>query len=194
MKRRPVATPALVPILIPGFAEMKIFGIVGWSGSGKTTLMRQLLPQLIGRGFRVSTIKHTHHSFDIDKPGKDSYMHREAGAHEVLITGTRRWALLHENRDTAEPDIDALLTRLEEVDLVLIEGFKSHGHAKMEIHRPVFGKTLLAAEDTSIVAIASDGLVSLDGRAVLDLNNIQAIANFIVAYCGLRSQVHDGAA
>ena len=173
---------------------MKIFGIVGWSGSGKTTLMRQLLPELIGRGSRVSTMKHTHHNFDIDKPGKDSHMHREAGAHEVLITGARRWAILHENRETPEPDIDALLTRLEEVDLVLIEGFKSHGHAKMEIHRPIIGKPLLAVEDASIVAVASDEPVSLDGQVVLDLNNIPAIADFIVDYCGLRGQVEDGAA
>ena len=168
---------------------MKIFGIVGWSGSGKTTLMRELLPELIGCGFHVSTIKHTHHNFDIDKPGKDSYMHREAGAHEVLITGAHRWAILHENRETPEPDIDALLTRLEEVDLVLIEGFKNHGHAKIEIHRPVVGKSLLTNEDTSIIAVASDEPVSLDGRVVLDLNNISAIADFIVAYCGLRGQV-----
>ena len=173
---------------------MKIFGIVGWSGSGKTTLMHQLLPELIRRGFRVSTIKHTHHNFDIDKPGKDSYMHREAGAHEVLITGAQRWAILHENRDTPEPDIDALLSRLEEVDLVLIEGFKSHGHAKMEIHRPVIGKSLLATEDMSIVAVASDETVSLAGRVVLDLNNMPVIADFIVAYCGLSGKVKDGAA
>ena len=173
---------------------MKIFGIVGWSGSGKTTLMLQLLPELIGRGFRISTIKHTHHNFDIDKPGKDSYMHREAGAHEVLITGAQRWAILHENRDTPEPNIDALLTRLEEVDLVLVEGFKSHAHAKMEIHRPVIGKSLLATEDVSIVAVASDETVSLAGRVVLDLNNMPVIADFIVAHCGLSGKVKDGAA
>ena len=121
-------------------------------------------------------------------------MHREAGAHEVLITGAQRWAILHENRDTPEPDIDALLSRLEEVDLVLIEGFKSHGHAKMEIHRPVIGKSLLATEDMSIVAVASDETVSLAGRMVLDLNNMPAIADFIVAYCGLSWKVKDGAA
>ena len=121
-------------------------------------------------------------------------MHREAGAHEVLITGAQRWAILHENRDTPEPNIDALLTRLEEVDLVLVEGFKSHAHAKMEIHRPVIGKSLLATEDMSIVAVASDETVSLDGRVVLDLNNVSAIADFIVAYCGLRGKVKDGAA
>ena len=116
-------------------------------------------------------------------------MHREAGAHEVLITGARRWAILHENRETPEPDIDALLPRLEEVDLVLIEGFKNHGHAKMEIHRPVVGKSLLATEDTSIVAVASDEPMSLNGRVVLDLNNISVIADFILTYCGLRGQV-----
>ena len=132
--------------------------------------------------------------FDIDRKGKDSFEHRIAGAKEDLITGSSRWAILHENRDTPEPDIDALLRRLEEVDLVLIEGFKSHGHAKMEIHRPIIGKPLLAVEDASIVAVASDEPVSLDGQVVLDLNNIPAIADFIVDYCGLRGQVEDGAA
>ena len=173
---------------------MKIFGLVGWSGSGKTTLMRQLLPELTGRGFRVSTMKHTHHNFDIDKPGKDSFMHREAGAHEVLITGAKRWAILHENRGVPEPDIGALLERMEEVDLVLIEGFKSHPHAKMEIHRPDVGKPLLAADDPSIVAVASNAEIALDGPARLDLDDVPAIADYIVAFCGLSGQVEDGAA
>ena len=109
---------------------MKIFGLVGWSGSGKTTLVAKLLPELIGRGFRVSTMKHTHHNFDIDKKGKDSYEHRMAGATEVLITGAKRWAILHENRDDPEPSIDDLLARMENVDLLLIEGFKAHSHEK----------------------------------------------------------------
>ncbi|MCH7551519.1 MAG: molybdopterin-guanine dinucleotide biosynthesis protein B, partial [Proteobacteria bacterium] len=135
---------------------MKIFGLVGWSGSGKTTLVANLVPELIGRGFTVSTMKHTHHNFDIDKPGKDSHQHRLAGATEVLLTGSKRWALLHENRDAPEPSIDDLLARMEEVDLVLIEGFKSHKHQKMEIHRPSVGKPLLCPEDPTIVAVASD--------------------------------------
>ena len=116
--------------------KMKIFGIVGWSGSGKTSLMMKLLPEFLNRGLLVSTMKHTHHDFDIDKPGKDSHMHREAGAHEVLITGSRRWAILHENRNTKEPNIEELLKRMEKVDLVLIEGFKSFGR-KLKILNPV---------------------------------------------------------
>ncbi len=175
-------------------AEMKIFGLVGWSGSGKTTLMRQLLPELTGRGYRVSTMKHTHHNFDIDKPGKDSYMHREAGAHEVLITGSRRWAILHENRAAPEPDIGSLLDRLEDVDLVLIEGFKDHAHAKMEVHRPTVGKPLLAANDESIVAVASDETLPRIDVTVIDLDDVAGIADFIQEYCGLGRRADSGAA
>ena len=173
---------------------MKIFGLVGWSGSGKTTLVQKLLPELIGRGYRVSTMKHTHHNFDIDKPGKDSYMHREAGAHEVLITGSKRWAILHENRQSPEPDMDALLARLEEVDLVLIEGFKSHSHSKLEVHRPALEKPLLAADDPTVVAVASDTPMQLDRRPVLDLDDIPGIADFILDFCGLQRKTTDGAA
>ena len=168
--------------------EMKIFGIVGWSGSGKTTLMRHLMPELIRRGLRVSSMKHTHHDFDIDKPGKDSHMHREAGAHEVLITGARRWAILHENRDCPEPNIDELLARMEKVDLVLIEGFKNYGHAKLEVYRPTVGKTLMAYEDESIVAVASDVSLVINGTRCLDLNNISAIADFIITHCDFLSE------
>jgi len=173
---------------------MEIFGLVGWSGSGKTTLLRLLLPELIGRGLRVSTMKHTHHNFDIDKPGKDSYMHREAGAHEVLITGSKRWAILHENRHKAEPDIDTLLARMEDVDLVLIEGFKSHGHPKMEVFRPTVGKPLLAAEDETVVAVASDEHVDLDRCPILDLDDVPAVADFIFDFCDLERRAVDGAA
>ncbi len=166
----------------------KIFGVVGWSGSGKTTLMRELLPELIGRGFRVSTMKHTHHNFDIDKPGKDSHMHREAGAYEVLITGTKRWALLHENRDEPEPDIDALLANMAPVDLVLIEGFKRHPHHKLEVHRPAIGKPLIAQTDDTVVAIASDGALETAAVPVLDLNDVAAVGDFIVEYCKLEAE------
>ena len=172
--------------------EMKIFGIVGWSGSGKTHLMKQLLPELLRRGLSVSTMKHTHHDFDIDKPGKDSHMHREAGAHEVLITGSRRWAILHENRNAKEPNIDDLLTRMEKVDLVLIEGFKSYGHAKLEVYRPDVGKTLMASDDKSIVAVASDVSLVVNGATCLDLNDISAIADYIVTHCGFSNQVQNG--
>lgn len=179
---------------------MKIFGLVGWSGSGKTTLVARLLPELIGRGFKVSTMKHTHHNFDIDKKGKDSFEHRMAGATEVLITGTRRWALLHENRDVPEPSIEELLDRMEDVDLVLIEGFKSHLHQKMEVFRPGVGKPLLATDDPSIVAVASDASASdLPGLAdktlaLLDLDDVKAVADFIIGHTGLESGVRNGAA
>jgi molybdopterin-guanine dinucleotide biosynthesis protein B len=177
---------------------VKIFGLVGWSGSGKTTLVAKLLPELIGRGYRVSTMKHTHHNFDIDKKGKDSYLHRMSGATEVLITGARRWAILHENRDAPEPSIDELLARMEDVDLVLIEGFKSHGHQKMEVFRPDVGKPLLASDDPTIVAVASDAgeLPQLAGKpcALIDLENVKAIADFIVGHTGLKAEVRDGAA
>ena len=175
-------------------SELKIIGIVGWSGSGKTTLMKQLLPELIKRDFRVSTMKHAHHNFEIDKPGKDSHIHRKAGAHEVVITSSQRWTILHENRDMAEPNIDYLLTRLEQVDMVLIEGFKEHSHAKIEVYRSTLGKPLLARDDSSIVAIAADSSIILNGVKLLDLNNIKEIADFIVQHCGSVSQVGNGAA
>lgn len=178
--------------MIPG--EAKVFGLVGWSGSGKTTLMFELLPDLIGRGYRVSTMKHTHHNFDIDKPGKDSYRHREAGAHEVLITGSRRWALLHENRDEPEPDIETLLATMAPVDLVLIEGFKSHAHRKLEVYRPSVGKPLLAETDDSIIAVASDEPLGEIPVPVLDLNDIAAIGDFVIGFCGLEGKVENGAA
>jgi molybdopterin-guanine dinucleotide biosynthesis adapter protein len=174
--------------------ETKIFGVVGWSGSGKTTLMLQLLPDLIARGYRVSTMKHTHHDFDMDKPGKDSYTHREAGAYEVLITGSKRWALLHENRDEVEPKIDTLLANMAPVDLVLIEGFKSHPHKKLEVHRPSVGKPLLAADDDSIIAVASDEAIGGLSVPVLTLEDVAAIGDFIVEYCKLDGKARNGAA
>ena len=173
---------------------MKIFGLVGWSGSGKTTLVANLVPELIGRGLTVSTMKHTHHNFDIDKPGKDSHQHRLAGATEVLLTGSKRWALLHENRDAPEPSIDDLLARMKEVDLVLIEGFKSHKHQKMEVHRPAVGKPLLCPEDSTIVAVASDVELPDVTLPVIGLENVAAIADFIVGHLSLEPRVRNGAA
>ena len=167
---------------------MKIFGLVGWSGSGKTTLMTGLLPELIGRGLRVSTMKHTHHAFDMDKRGKDSYEHRAAGATEVLVTSSARWALLHELRDTPEPDIDELLGRMTPVDLVLIEGFKTYPHDKLEVFRRATGKDILCPRDPTIVAVASDESLSGLEAPVLDLDDIPAIADFIVGHCGLRGR------
>ena len=170
---------------------MKIFGLVGWSGSGKTTLVKALLPELIRRGFTVSTMKHTHHNFDIDKKGKDSFEHRMAGAKEVLITGASRWAILHENRNTPEPSIEQLLKRMEDVDLVLIEGFKTHSHQKLEVFRPAVGKPLLAGEDQSIIGVASNvqksDLADLNDKNIIfiNLDDIKAVADFIVEKTGL---------
>lgn len=171
----------------------KIFGFAGWSGSGKTTLVKAVIPALIARGLKVSTIKHTHHNFDIDKPGKDSYEHRAAGAHEVVITGSSRWALLHENRGEPEPDIDFLLGRMAEVDLVLIEGFKSYPHSKLEVYRPEVGKPVLSTDDQSIVAIATN--IAIETKIPrLPIDDIEAISDFVMAYCGFNSERRHGTA
>lgn len=164
---------------------MRVFGLAGWSGSGKTTLMAKLLPALVAKGVRVSTMKHAHHEFDVDKPGKDSWVHRQAGATEVAIVSANRYAVMHELRGAPEPTIEDLLPRLAPVDLLLIEGFKRHAHPKIEIHRPAAGKPLLAPEDPHIVAVASD--VEIPGLAVprLDLNDAQAIADFVLRRTGL---------
>lgn len=172
---------------------MKIFGFAGWSGSGKTTLVKAVIPALIERGLKISTIKHTHHNFDIDRPGKDSFEHRAAGAHEVVITGAARWALLHENRGEPEPDINAMLSRMSPVDLVIIEGFKSYSHPKMEVYRPEVGKPIICADDPSVVAVASTA--SLDVNIPqLDLNDVEAIAEFVINYCELPAERRHGAA
>ena len=169
---------------------MRIFGLAGWSGSGKTTLIVKLVPELIGRGLTVSTIKHAHHGFEVDRPGKDSYEHRAAGATEVLVTSRRRWALMHENRGAPEPAVEELTRRMTPVDLLLIEGFKKHRHDKLEVHRPAIGKPLLCGGDPSVVAVAADrALEARDPRGrplpVFDLNDIAGIADFVVAHCAL---------
>lgn len=173
---------------------MKIFGLAGWSGSGKTTLVMRLLPELIGRGYSVSTVKHAHHNFDIDKPGKDSYEHRRAGATEVMVSSANRWALMHENRGSAEPDLEELAGRMSPVDLLLVEGFKRDSHAKMEIHRPSVGKQLLCIDDPYIVAVASDATLPQATVPVLDLDDVPAIADFILAHVGLKHGVSYGTA
>ena len=173
---------------------MKIFGLAGWSGSGKTTLVIRLLPELNGRGITVSTVKHAHHNFDIDKPGKDSYEHRRAGATEVMVSSANRWALMHEHRGGPEPNLDALTAHMSPVDLLLVEGFKRYGHAKMEIYRPTNGKPLLCVDDPHIVAVASDVALPQVMVPVLDLYDVPAIADFIVAHAGLERSVSHGAA
>lgn len=165
---------------------MKIFGLTGWSGSGKTSLMVRLIPALTTRGLRVSTVKHAHKGFDIDHPGKDSHNHRMAGATEVLVSSPRRWALMHELRD-AEPELtlDQLIGKIAPVDLLLIEGFKRDRHEKIEVWRADVDKPLIAPDDPTIVAVASDSAVPGCPVPLLDLNDADAVAAFIVARCGL---------
>ena len=169
-----------------GATPMRVLGIAGWSGSGKTTLLAKLIPALIGRGLTVSTVKHAHHDFDVDQPGKDSWRHREAGATEVLVSSDRRWALMHEHRGAAEPPLAALLAKLQPVDLVLIEGFKREAYPKLEVWRAATGKPPLHPEDPSIVAVASDGpiadLALGPGRQRLDIDDIEAIADFVADF------------
>ena len=157
---------------------MKIFGVTGWKNSGKTGLMERLIAEFTERGLSVSSIKHAHHSFDIDHPGRDSYRHRDAGARQVLLASRNRWALMHELRDEDEPSLGDLLKQLSPVDLVLIEGYKRDRHPKIEAHRKETGQPLIAPEDETIVAVASDTSVTID-RPVLDLNDTAAVANFI---------------
>ena len=159
---------------------MKIFGLAGWSGSGKTTLVVNLLPELIARGFAVSTIKHAHHEFDVDQPGKDSFEHRKAGAKEVMITASKRWALMHELRNEHEPDVEELMQRMEQVDILLVEGFKSHSHPKIEVYRSDLGNALMQGNDLDIVAVASNDLSIDVSVPVFDLNDIKSIADFII--------------
>ena len=170
----------------------KVFGFAGFSGSGKTTLLIRLIPELSRRGLSVSTIKHAHHGFDIDKPGKDSFEHRGAGAQEVVVSSRARWALMHEHRAAPEATLDELIGRMSPVDLVLIEGFRSYGHDKMEIVRGNDAQPVLAAQDPHVVAIASDKTLAGAALPVFDLNGVAAIADFVVQHCGLAAV--DGAA
>lgn len=173
---------------------MKVFGLAGWSGSGKTTLVVKLLPELKGKGFSVSTIKHTHHSFDMDKPGKDSHEHRIAGATEVMVSSSARWALLHELRGAPEPDVKSLIARMAPVDILLVEGFKAYPHPKLEVHRPVLGKPLLCAGDPNVVAVASDTALPQVPVPVFALDDVAGIAGFILRFLGLEQQIRHGAA
>ena len=163
---------------------MKVLGIAGWSGSGKTTLVTKLLPLLVARGLRVSTVKHAHHDFDIDQPGKDSWRHRQAGASEVLISSARRFALIHEHGGDAELGLQQILARMSPADIVLVEGFKRERHPKIEVWRPAVGKPLLAADDPHIIAVTTDSprqeLPNKLDVPVLDLNDVQAVAEFVV--------------
>ena len=161
---------------------MRIIGLAGYSGSGKTTLITKVLPRLIARGLRVSTLKHAHHGFDLDQPGKDSFMHRAAGASEVVISSARRFAILHELREEAEWNLPDLLARLSPVDLVLVEGFKRDAFPKLEIHRVANGKPLIHPDDPHIVAVAADAPLPQSKVPVIDLDDIERIADVLLKH------------
>lgn len=163
-----------------GFSFVKLFGVAGWSGSGKTTLLVRLIPELVGRGLKVSTIKHAHHAFDVDVPGKDSFRHREAGATEVMVGSTNRWALMHELRGEAELTLDEMVARLSPVDLVIVEGFKRNPHPKLEVWRASVGKPMLQPDDSTIRAVASDGSVKGLPVPVLSIEDVAGVADFIL--------------
>jgi molybdopterin-guanine dinucleotide biosynthesis adapter protein len=163
-------------------SRMRLIGLAGWSGAGKTTLIVKLIPILVARGLSVSTVKHAHHNFDVDTPGKDSFEHRQAGASEVLVASAHRFALMHELRGAAEPTLADLVSRLSPVDLVLVEGFKRDSQPKIEVHRAANGKPLLQADDPAIVAIASDLPLPGVPVPVLSLDDAEAIADALLAH------------
>jgi molybdopterin-guanine dinucleotide biosynthesis protein B len=158
---------------------VKILGIVGWSGSGKTTLIEGVLPLLRSRGLTVSTVKHAHHGFDMDRPGKDTFRHRAAGAHEVLVASTHRWALLHEV-DGEEPHLPDLLARLDPVDVVLVEGFKTHPFPKLEVYRPSMGRPPIWPGELQVMAVAADAVGIECDRPVLPLNDPAVVTEWVL--------------
>jgi molybdopterin-guanine dinucleotide biosynthesis protein B len=161
--------------------DPRVLGMAGWSGSGKTTLLTRLIPLLTARGLRVATLKHAHHEFDVDTPGKDSWKHREAGASEVIVCSARRWVQMHELGDEPEPTLAALLQKVSRCDLVLIEGFKREHHPKLEVFRAVVGKPLLYPDDPQVVAIATDALLQGTHPPRVDLNDTAAVAECVLA-------------
>ena len=163
---------------------MRVIGLAGWSGAGKTTLVVRLVPELIRRGLTVSTMKHAHHGFDVDQPGKDSHRHREAGATEVLVASERRWALMHENRGAPEPSAAELMRHMTPVDLLIVEGFKREAHDKIEIHRRETGKPLLYPDDPHVVAVLSDEPLPDCPLPVISIDDIGAVADFILSHFG----------
>jgi len=157
---------------------MKVIGLAGWSGAGKTTLLTRVIPHLLGEGLRVSVIKHAHHKFDIDVPGKDSWRHRQAGATEVMVASGQRWALMHELRGEREPRLTDLLAKMSRVDLVVVEGYKSEPHRKIEVYRAANGKPFLFPDDPGIVGIATDTMIETR-LPTAHLDNIPAIAELM---------------
>ncbi len=164
--------------------KTRIIGFAGWSGAGKTTLIRQVITRLVGQGLRVATIKHAHHDFDIDQPGKDSWAHRKAGAAEVLVVSDTRWALMHELNGAPEPSLPELLARLAPADIVLVEGFKRSPIPKIEVFRAANDKPPLHPDDASIIAIAADIAFPAAERPVLPLDDVAAVTDFIRAHAG----------
>ncbi|MFN9489894.1 MAG: molybdopterin-guanine dinucleotide biosynthesis protein B [Betaproteobacteria bacterium] len=164
---------------------MKIFGFAGYSGSGKTTMIERLIPLFTARGLRVSLIKHAHHTFDVDQPGKDSFRHRHAGCTEVMVTSSRRWALMHELRGAPEPGLSEQIARLSPCDLLLVEGFKREAIPKLEVYRAEVGESLIHPHDPNVVAVASDAPVETR-LPRLDLNAPPPIADFILRHLGLQ--------
>jgi molybdopterin-guanine dinucleotide biosynthesis adapter protein len=162
-------------------SDTRVLGFAGWSGSGKTTLLTRLLPLLAGRGLKISTLKHAHHSFDVDQPGKDSYEHRKAGASEVIVSSARRWVQMHEIGDEPEQTLPQLLRRVSPCDLILVEGFKAGRHPKLEVFREAVGKGPLHPQDPRIVAIASDRPFPNAQVPVVDINDVEAIADLVLA-------------
>jgi len=158
---------------------VNVIGIVGWKNSGKTTLASALIRELSGRGLTVNSIKHAHHMVDVDQPGTDSYKHREAGAREVILAGGQRFAIMHELRGVKEPTLDELLRRLGPCDWVVVEGFKTHAHPKIEVHRQESSRSPLYREDASIIAVATDYTPDFAGP-VFDVSDVPAIADFIL--------------
>jgi molybdopterin-guanine dinucleotide biosynthesis adapter protein len=157
---------------------MNVIGLSGWSGAGKTTLLSRVIPHLLGQGLRVSVIKHAHHEFDVDVPGKDSWVHRQSGATEVLVSSTRRWALMHELRGEREPPLPELLAKMSPVDLVIIEGFKREPHRKIEVHRLANSKPMLFPEDGDIVGIVTDAVVETR-LPLAHLDDVEAAASLL---------------
>jgi molybdopterin-guanine dinucleotide biosynthesis adapter protein len=164
---------------------MKVIGVAGFKNAGKTTLVEKLVIELTARGHRISTVKHAHHSFDIDHEGRDSFRHRKAGATEVAVVSTSRWAIIHESRDDAEPGLGAILAKLAPCDLIIVEGYKRDGHDKIEVRNLALDHPALAGDDPTIVAIAATGPIANPPAPVYDRDDVRALADFIVKHMEL---------